>query len=170
MVHIKKKINKTKSWKNQAKCLIYTHSTVNSHSSCSQCSLFSLTLPSASLLSFLKVMVKVLDGLRIMDFVSQLIEQGPGWLPLIRLPYVSVSCPGTLHLSLYHTSCLSFSWLGKYDYVSLFELAAILLLMSVCLSTSQGGFLFMSQEETLIHKAHVSILWWQWSVEHQKIF
>ena len=68
---------------------------------------------------------------------------GTGWPPLIRLPYVSVSCLAwnAAPFSVSPTSCLSFPDLGSMTSVSLFgELEAILLLMSVCLSTSQGGF------------------------------
>lgn len=81
---------------------------------------------------------------------------GTGWPPLIRLPYVSVSCLSwnAAPFSVSPTSCLSFPDLGSMTSVSLFgELAAILLLMSVCLSTSQGGFC------SLVRRKH-------WSIKH----
>lgn len=93
--------------------------------------------------------------------------------PLIQLPYVPASClswnPAPFSES--PTSCLSFPDLGSMTSVGLFgESGAILLWMSVCLSNRLGKFLLTSQEETLIHIAHVSIFWWQWSVELQKMF
>lgn len=93
--------------------------------------------------------------------------------PLIQLPYVSISCLSwnTAPFSESPTSCLSFPDLGSMTSDSLSrELAAILLLMSVCLSTSQGGFCYIVRRKTLIHIAYVSILWWQWLVELQKMF
>lgn len=93
--------------------------------------------------------------------------------PLIQWPYVSASClsrkrctfPWIAHILPF------FSWLGKYDFrqppwgIHCHSLVAVCLLINL-----SGRFLFNSREEMLIHTAHVSILWWRWSVELQKMF
>ena len=115
-------------------------------------------------------MVKVLDGLRITDFVSQTIAKGLGG------PFDSVAiCQCFLSVLelctfLYITHVLPFfSWLGKYDFRQPLWGISCHSPVDVCLLINLSGrFLFISQEEMLIHKAHVSILWWQWSVEHQR--
>lgn len=64
-----------------------------------------------------------------------------------------------------------FSWLGKYDFRQSLQGISCHSLVDVCLLINlTGRFLLHSQEETLIHIAHVSILWRQWLVELQKMF
>lgn len=79
-----------------------------------------------------------------------------GQCPLIQLPYVSASCLSwnAAPFSASPMSCLSFPVLGSMTSTSLSgELAAILSLISVCLSTSQGGFC------SIVRRKH-------WSIEH----
>lgn len=92
--------------------------------------------------------------------------------PLIQLPYVRASClsRNAAPFSESPTSCLSFPDLGSMTSVRSLWGAHCHSLVDVCLLINLSGRLLLcSREEMLIYTAHVSILWWQWSEEHQKM-
>lgn len=114
------------------------------------------TLPSTTAFDFTQVVVEVPDCLRIVDLVTQTIEQrldGPLWFSC----HMSVLpvCPGMLHFFLHHP-CPAFLFLiWEVDYHQSLWGISCHSLVDVCLLINLSWtFLFNSQEETQIHKAH----------------